>query len=88
MFGPIIRMASAALVTGVIAFAITAAPAANDGAAKPTQPQPLAKADRLHVPVKGPACSMYGWPNVEPKCQFDLREPAGEARTVRVIALR
>ena len=88
MFEPIIRMAAASLVAGVIAFAITAAPAANDGAAKPTLPQPLAKADRLHVPVKRTACSMYGWPNVEPKCQFDLREPAGVARTVRVIALR
>ena len=88
MFEPIVRIAAAALVAGVIALAVTAAPAANDGAAKPTLPQPLAKADRLHVPVKGPACSMYGWPNVEPKCQFDLREPAGEARTVRVIALR
>ena len=88
MFEPIIRMAAAALVAGVIAFAITAAPAANDGAAKSTLPQPFAKADRLHVPVKGHACSKHGWPNVEPKCQFDLREPAGVARTVRVIALR
>ena len=88
MFEPMIRMAAAALVAGVIAFAITAAPAANDGAAKSTLPQPFAKADRLHVPVKGPACSKHGWPNVEPNCQFDLREPTGEARTVRVIALR
>jgi hypothetical protein len=88
MFEPMIRMAAAVLVAGGIAFAVTAAPAANDGAAKPTQSQPFAKADRLHVPVTGPACSKHGWPNVEPKCQFDLREPAGVARTVRVIALR
>ena len=88
MFEPMIRMAAAALVAGVIAFAITAAPAANDGAAKPMQPLPLAKADRLHVPVKGPACSKHGWPNVEPQCQFDFRGPAGVARTIRVIALR
>jgi hypothetical protein len=88
MFKPMIRMAAAALVAGVIAFAITAAPAANDGAVKPTQPRPFAKADRLYVPVKGPACSKHGWPNVEPQCQFDLREPAGAARTIRVIALR
>lgn len=87
MFEPVTRIAAALLVAGGIAFAITAAPAANDGAVKPTQPPPLAKADRLHVPVKGPACSKHAWPNVEPKCQFDLREPAGVTRTVRVIAL-
>jgi hypothetical protein len=89
---PIVRMAAAALVAGAIAFAITAAPAAYDLA--PTQPQDakqtsiLARADRLRVPVKGAACSVHGWPNFEPKCQFDFREPGGEARTVRVIALR
>jgi hypothetical protein len=88
MFKPIIRMAAAAFVAGVIAIAITAAPAANDGAAKSTLPQPFAKADLLHVQVKGPACSMHGWPNVGPKCQFDLREPASVARAIRVIALR
>ncbi len=88
MFKPIIWMAAAALVAGVIAFAITAAPAANDGAAKPTLPQLFAKADRLRVPVKGTACSLHGWPYFEPKCQFDVRESAGEARTIRIIALR
>lgn len=88
MFEPITRIAAAALVAGVTAFAITAAPGANHDAAKPTLPQPFAKSDRLHVPVKGPACSKHGWPNVESKCQFDLREPAGVARIVRVIALR
>lgn len=88
MFEPIIRIAAAALVAGVIAFAITAAPAPNDGATKPTLPRPFATADSLRVPVKGAACSMHGWPNFEPKCQFDVRESAGEARTIRVIALR
>jgi hypothetical protein len=96
MFKPIIRMAAAVVVAGAIAFAITAAPAADDNAVKQDQnakqPQPFAKADRLRVPVsdplKGTACSLHGWPNFEPKCQFDKREPAGEARTVRVIALR
>jgi hypothetical protein len=89
---PIVRMAAAALVAAAIAFAITAAPAANDFA--PTrvqdakQPSTIAMADRLRVPVKGSACSAHAWPNFEPKCQFDLREPGGEARTVRVIALR
>ena len=92
MFKPIIRIAAAALVAGAIALAITAAPAANDLNAKQEpdakQAQPFAKADRLRVPLKGAACSLHGWPNFEPKCQFDVREPAGKARTVRVIALR
>jgi hypothetical protein len=89
---PAVRMAAAALVAGAIAFAITAAPAASDFA--PTQaqdakqPSTIAVAARLRVPVKGTACSAHAWPNFEPKCQFDLREPAGEARAVRVIALR
>jgi hypothetical protein len=88
MFGPIARITAATLVAGAIAFAITAAPAAHDYAAKQTPPPPFAKADRLHVPVKGAACSLRGWPDFEPKCQFDVREAAGDARTVRVIALR
>ena len=40
--------------------------------------QPFAKADRLRVPVQGTACSQHNWPNFEPKCQFDIRETAGE----------
>ena len=92
MFKPIMRIAAATLVAGAIALAITAAPAANDLNAKQgpdaKQALPFAKADRLRVPLKGAACSLHGWPNFEPKCQFDVREPAGKARTVRVIALR
>ncbi len=92
MFKPIVRMAAAALVAGAVALAITAAPAAVEHEAKQSQdakqPQTVARADRLRVPVKGTACSVHAWPNFEPKCQFDVREPAGEARTVRVIALR
>ncbi len=92
MFKPIVRMAAAALVAGAVALAITAAPAANDATVTQVQdvkqPQTVARADRLRVPVKGTACSVHAWPNFEPKCQFDAREPAGEARTVRVIALR
>jgi len=92
MFEPIVRMAAAALVAGAVALAITAAPAASGAAVTQeqdaTQVQTVARADRLRVPVKGTACSVHAWPNFEPKCQFDAREPAGEARTVRVIALR
>ena len=50
--------------------------------------QALAKADRLPLAAKGTACSSLGWPNYEAICQFDMRRPAGETRTVRVIALR
>lgn len=88
MFRPIVRMAAAVFVAGIIAFAITAAPAANDHEAKSTQLQPFAKSDRLHVAARRIPCSLHGWPNFEPKCQFDVRKSAGEARTVRVIALR
>jgi hypothetical protein len=93
MFKPIIRMTAAVLIAGVIAFAITAAPAAHDHAvnphgAKQAPPQPYAKADRLRVPARGAVCSLHGWPNFEPKCQFDVRESADEARAVRIIALR
>ena len=77
---PAVRMAAAALVAGAIAFAITAAPAANDfalpqaqSAKDAKQPSTIALADRLRVPVKGTACSAHAWPNFEPKCQFDLR---------------
>jgi hypothetical protein len=88
MFKPIVRMAATALVAGVIAAAITVAPAAHDHEAKQTPPQPYAKADHVRVPLKGAACSLHGWPNFEPKCQFDVRESASKARSIRVIALR
>lgn len=93
MFKLIFRVTAAALVAGAIAFAITIAPAAHDraenrDAAKQARPMPYAKADRLRVPVRGAACSLRGWPDFEPKCQFDVREATGDARTVRVIALR
>jgi len=88
---PIVRMAAAACVASAVAFAFTASPGANAGRqirASGTALYALANADRLNVPAKGNVCSAHGWPNYEPKCQVDLREPAGEARTIRVIALR
>ena len=51
-------------------------------------PQLHAKGDRLPVVVKGAGCSSLGWPHYEQSCQFDNRRPAGETRTVRIIALR
>src|SRR5579862_1005668 len=47
-----------------------------------------AKGDRLPVLQKGAACSSRAWPNYEPSCQFDIRRPFDEMRTVRIIALR
>ena len=93
MFKPIIRIAAAALAAGAIAFAITVAPAAHDRAknhhvATQATLLPYPKPDRHRVPIRGAACSLRGWPDFEPKCQFDVREAAGDARTVRVIALR
>jgi hypothetical protein len=93
MFKPIVRMTAATLVAGAVAFAVTIAPAAYNraeiiSAAKQAPPLPYANADRLRVPARGASCSLHGWPSFEPKCQFDVREIADEARTVRVIALR
>jgi hypothetical protein len=88
MFKPIIRMAAGALAAAVIAFAITIAPAAKAQPAKPAPPQGFTKADRLLVLIKGTGCSQHAWPNIDPRCQYDLRKPAGEMRVVRIIAVR
>jgi hypothetical protein len=89
---PVIRMAAAACIASAVAFAITASPAASNGGSQAkdaaTQRQMSTTARHLRVPIRPNVCSAHGWPNFEPKCLFDLREPAGEARTVRVIALR
>jgi len=37
---------------------------------------------------KGGACSLLEWPNYEHSCQFDVRPPAADMRTVRIIAVR
>ena len=47
-----------------------------------------AKSDRLAALHRGAACSSLGWPHYEQSCQFDLRGPEHQARTVRIIALR
>jgi hypothetical protein len=80
----------ATLIAGTVAFAATSAPAADVlmvTVRDANQTQTVTKGDRLRVAVKGSGCSVHGWPNFEPKCQFDLRQPGGEARNVRVIAL-
>ena len=86
MFKPIIGMAAAAAIAGLFVFATAAVPQAS--ASVDTPPQASVKGDRLPLHVRGAACSRNGWPDFERRCQFDFRNPASEARTVRVIALR
>jgi hypothetical protein len=78
---PIAKIAAAAAISGLIVFLTSWTPEANDA-------DIAAKANRLAIAVKGAACSLQGWPNFEPSCQFDLRKPATEAKAVRVLALR
>jgi len=89
---PIARMVAAASVASVVALAGMASPGADHiGSQVQTataQADASSDTSRLRVPTRGNACSLHGWPNFEPKCQFDLREPGAEARTIRVIALR
>jgi hypothetical protein len=61
---------------------VKAGPQAKAAAVDQARP----KADRLPILPKGAACSSPGWPNDERTCQFDIRRPANEMRTV--IALR
>jgi hypothetical protein len=85
----ITAIAVLALVAGPAIFLVSVALEAKaetqvEGALR----QPDAKHDRLPVLATGADCSLRGWPNYEPTCRFDLRRPAHEARTVRVIVLR
>jgi hypothetical protein len=84
----IFRIVVAAVVAGLIVFLTSGPPKANAPTGERPSPQLLAKAERLAEPARGSACSQQGWPNFEHSCQFDLRQPAGESRAVRVIALR
>jgi hypothetical protein len=84
MFKPIITMVAAAAIAGLFVFVTAAAP--NASASVDTLPQASAIDVGLHV--VGAACSKHGWPNFEQRCQFDVRNPESEARTVRVIDLR
>ena len=82
----VIRMGGAAVVAGLFVFLTSGAPKANDAQANDANAS--MKVDRLAVVVKGAACSLHGWPHFERSCQFDLRKPDNQARTVRVLALR
>jgi len=52
------------------------------------KPEPQANVERPSIRLTGGACSLLEWPNYEQSCQFDQRQPAGEMRTVRIIAVR
>ena len=79
-----VSVALAALVAGVAVFLMPAAPKAEAGVTV----SHLTKADRLPVQAKQVPCTLTSWPNYDPSCQFDLRAPSGDIRTVRIIALR
>jgi hypothetical protein len=85
---PVLRITTAAVIAGLIVFGASAAPKVAAPVFGQTPTTASAKADRLVLPVKGSACSQHGWPAFEQRCQFDLRKPVDEVRTVRVIALR
>jgi hypothetical protein len=50
-------------------------------------PAPPVADGRLAV-GRGNVCSSLGWPHYEQSCLFDLRTPAKDVTTVRVIVLR
>jgi len=86
---PIVRIAAATCVAGAVALAVLASRNANAGSqVQEMATQAYALAGQLRVPMRGNQCSVHGWPNFEPKCQFDLRVPDGGVRIIRVIALR
>jgi len=87
-FKPIIKIAVAAAIAGVVVFATTLAPRANSLGDAGAQPQTSIKGDRLTLALKGAACSTHGWPDFERSCQFDLRTSANEGQKVRIISLR
>jgi hypothetical protein len=87
-FKPIIKIAVAAAIAGVVVFATTLAPRANSLVGMGAQPQTSIKGDRLMLALKGAACSTHGWPDFERSCQFDLRTSANEGQKVRIISLR
>jgi hypothetical protein len=84
----LVRMAGAICVASAVALAITASPGATYRGVQDATPAAFADSSHLRAPIRGNLCSAHGWPNFEPRCEFDLREPAGEARAIRVIALR
>jgi hypothetical protein len=81
-------VAGAALLAGLAVALPSGAPVASaEPQVETATQQPAAKGDRLATRVTGLACSEGAWP-YDQNCQFDHRQAADEARTVRIIALR
>ena len=79
--------AAAALVGSLAAFLTPVAPQARaetQGEASALQRLHV-KGDRLPLLVTGRACSSKSWPNYDRGCQFDLRRPVDDVRTVRIV---
>lgn len=80
-------VAVAALVASLALFLTSASPEA-EAASRVSDAFSQLHAKGERALVQGAACSQQGWPYYKQICQFDLRKPANEARTVRIIALR
>jgi hypothetical protein len=85
----VVAMVAGALVVGLPALFASVVPEARaDTQVESSLHQPDAKSDRLPAAIVGAACSSQGWPYYAQSCEFDLRRPAHQARTVRILALR
>jgi hypothetical protein len=81
--------AAAAIIASASVFLTSVAPEANAApSAGGSILHPSVKGNRLPAPFTGRDCSLHGWPHYEPSCHFDLRKPASEPQTIRIIALR
>jgi hypothetical protein len=78
-----IRALSAIAVATFVAAALTVLPGFAPQV-EASQPQPLAKADRLDIRAPGKDCSQQAWPNFESSCLRTTGAKAGvrEARLV------
>jgi hypothetical protein len=84
----ILAIGAAAVLVTAAAFIASVVPEAKAATRVTTAFNHLnAAGDRPSAAAAGSACS-HSWPNYEQSCQFDLRRPVGEMRTVRVIAVR
>jgi hypothetical protein len=80
---------AAALMAGLVISLTSTAPDAKAApAVAGALHQAHPKGDRLSVLVRGAPCSLRSWPYYDQNCRFDLRRPANEAPTVRVLAFR
>jgi hypothetical protein len=81
-------MTIAGIFAGLTLFLTSAAPEAKADFQVGLSQMSNPKGDRLSTLSEGPPCSSQGWPYYERACQFDLRQPASAARSVRVVAFR